>query len=104
LSRRQLRSSGLGSDSAGAAVVANVIYYNIVDNRFAVNVRDICGADVVHRPVVEEVSVIPVAASIAESGVPESVTDAAVESDRRTPEPGVPQENSVTPAPITWGP
>src|SRR5690242_7719722 len=65
----------------------------------AVRVPDARIADVVDLTVIEEPSVLPIAALVARAGVAVAVVDAAVEADMRPPIAGVPEIGAVAPTP-----
>jgi hypothetical protein len=76
--------------TTGAAVEADTVHRDVVDNRPVVYVRHVNAADVTDRPVIKEGSTAPVTALEPNTGVPEAVVHTAIESDVRTPVAGVP--------------
>src|SRR5215470_17883625 len=99
---RRSRSSG---GSAGAAVIASVVYRDVVDHGLLINIRDVRDAAyVVHRTVVEKCSVTPVPARIADTNVAEAIEDATVEADLWSPVAGIPDKGTIVPSPITRSP
>jgi hypothetical protein len=76
--------------AAFTTVVTHPSHVDVVDDRLVVDVGDVNVVDVRNRTVVVERAVIPVTALETNTAVPESVVDAAVESDVRTPIAGVP--------------
>jgi hypothetical protein len=88
-----------------AAVIAYVVDRDVVDDGLVINVADARHVgDVRHRAVIEEGSMIPISAFIADTTVAESIVDAAVKPDMRTPVPGIPEERPAAPTPITRRP
>ena len=73
-------------DATLSAVVAHAVYRDIFHAR-VVHVVDYRDVDIVHRPVVEKVSVVPTAAFIPMPEVTEAVADAAIETDSGTQYP-----------------
>jgi hypothetical protein len=72
-------------DSTVAAVVADAVHRGVVDHGGVVNVVDVGDIYVVDGTIVEKVAAVPTSAFIAIAEIAESVVDAAVESDMRTP-------------------
>jgi hypothetical protein len=81
--------------SIRSALVHDRFVVNVVNDR-CVHVRDVC--------VVEILAAVPIAAIEAGARVTESVVNAAVEADSRTPVTSVPGIQAVRKAPIAWGP
>src|ERR1019366_448303 len=103
--RSPLCSGRLGGYSAVAAVIASVVDPDVVDDGLVVNIGDARHVgDVIHRAVIEEGSMIPMTAFIAATRVTESIVDAAVVPDLRTPVPVVPDERAAVPFPIARSP
>ena len=90
-------------DATLSAVVAHAVYRDIFHAR-VVDVVDYRDVDIVHRPVVEKVSVVPTAAFIAMPEVTEAVADAAIETDSGTPITFMKNESRAAPAPPGRGP
>src|SRR5215472_12639244 len=100
--RGLFRSGRAGGGSAGAAVIADVVYRDVVDHGLLINIRDVRDAGyVVHRTVVEECPVTPVPARIADTNVAEAIEDATVEADLWSPVAGIPDKGTIVPSPIT---
>ena len=93
-----------GSNPAGTAVVADMVHGSVVDYRLVVNIVNVRDVDVIHRAVVVEGSVIPIAALIADTAIAVPVVDATVETDLRTPVATIPSVGISAPTPITRGP
>src|SRR6266851_573768 len=72
-------------DPAVAAVVADAVHRRVVDHGGVVNVVNVGDVHVVHRTVVEKLSVLPTSALIAVTKVSIAVTDPAIETYLRTP-------------------
>ena len=103
--RGLFRSSRPGDGSAGAAVIADIVHRHVVNHGLVVNIDDVPDVgDVIHRTVVEECSVIPVPARIADTNVAEAIEDATVEADLWSPVAGIPDKGIVVPSPITRSP
>src|SRR5215469_1175145 len=99
--------SGLSRRSASAAVVAHIGLRQIVYDRLLVAIGDgRTVVDVVHRAVVEECPVCPVAALVADAGVAEAIHDSTIEANLRTPVASTPEEGAIaiTPSPIARSP
>src|SRR5579862_209200 len=90
-------------DSALATVVAHTIFRPVYD-RFVIDVVNIDDIHIRHRPVIEEMIVIPSSACEAVSKVAKPVVDAAVESDVWPPIASMEHIHSVGPTPIGRGP
>src|SRR5438445_4493709 len=90
-------------DSTHSSVVAHVVYGDVIhDDRLVIDVRNV--RHVVDGSVVEEGSAIPISPRIADTNVAETVVNAAIESDVRTPVALMKNKDSIGPAPITRGP
>src|ERR1700751_5291075 len=87
-------------DSPAAAVVADPVHRDVVDDRLVVN-GNIGDGDVVHGAVVEEVVVSPIAAFIAAAEVAEAIIHAAIKADVRSPVARVPYVHAVAPSPVS---
>ena len=84
-----LRGGGARIDAAVAAVIADVRIVH--DDGLLVHVADDVHVYVVHVRVIEKVAVGPAAAEVAGADVTETVIDAAVETDFRSPVARVPK-------------
>ena len=91
-------------NSTRAAVEADTIHGGFVDYGLAIDIGDIRDIHITHRAVVEEGSIIPVAASIADASVAEAVIDATIEADTLAPVSFIPGERVAAPPPITGSP
>jgi hypothetical protein len=98
-----LFGSWASADAARAAVETDARAAPLLV-RFLVNVVDDGHVDVIHAAVVEKVVAGPVTAAVALPTVAETVVDAAVEADVRTPVTFIPKVVAVTPSPVTWSP
>jgi len=94
---------GTCRDSAVSAVVRHmrIIVY---DGGPVIDVGDVCDIHIRHRPVVEKFAAAPFAAGEAFAEVSETVINAAVESDMRTPIAGIPNIEAIVPTPVSGGP
>jgi hypothetical protein len=92
--------SGTGAYSTIAAVVADAADGRSVIHRSVVYVMNTSDVHVVHRAVVIKLSALPTAAFIALSIVSISITDPAVEPDRRRPIAIIEDVPTVAPTPI----
>src|SRR5580658_8005074 len=109
-SRDMLLTAGLfffsaraGRDPTRASVIAHVVHSDVIhDHRLGVDVGHV--GDIVHRPVVEEGSVIPISALVPDSGVTEAVVDAAIEPDLGAPVTLIKSKLAPAPTPVTRGP
>jgi len=102
--RRGFFRPGTRADPTTAAVVADPVHRGAVDNSSVVNVVNYGDVYVVHRTVVEKVSVIPTSTLIAFSVVAVPVTNPAIETDMRTPVAIVEDISVAAPTPIGWSP
>src|SRR5579872_7125225 len=100
--RRRSRMILPRRESAFSAVVAHAARL-VFDNRLAVGMK-VPAADMIHRAVVGERSVMPVAARIADAGVSETVIDSAIEADVMAPVARMPHINAAAPSPVSRGP
>ncbi len=80
---------------AVAAIVRDLVVVDIVNDR-CIHIRD--------RGVVVNPVVVPIRALIATTGVSETVVDAAIIANVRTPVARVPMVIAVVVAPPRWGP
>ncbi len=101
---RLLGSGWPGSNSAGAAVVADAIDGNIVHYGFVVDIVYVGYVHTVDALVVIKITTTPVSSLVAVTCITETIVDAAVEAYRRTPISGIPDEGRAAPSPVTWGP
>ena len=97
-------SGGTSGNSTLAAVKADVVHRGFVDHGLAVNIRYIRDVHITHRAVVEEVSVIPISASVADTAVAEAVVNAAIEANTLAPVAFIPGEGVAAPTPIAGSP
>src|SRR5208283_2914560 len=97
--RRLFCRSRASRNSAFAAVIADMVHCGFVDYGLFVNIGDVRDVHVTHRAVVEEGSVIPVSASIADTTIAEAVVYAAVEADTLAPIAFIPGESVAAPTP-----
>src|SRR5208282_4819180 len=105
LVHRSLFHSGRSSgNSTLAAVIADMVHRGFVDYSLAVDIGDARDIHVIHGAVVEEASVVPISAPIADTTVAEAVVDATVEADALAPIAFIPGEGVAAPTPITRGP
>src|SRR5579863_6452452 len=90
-------------DSAIAAIVA---YAGVVRNvdPCVVHVADDGRVHVIHRRVIEKVSVVPASAFIPTSEITESIDDPAIEANFRPPIPVIENKGAAVPSPIRRGP
>jgi hypothetical protein len=86
----QFLGAGARADAAVSTVVAHAII-GAARHRIVVNVVHYRGIDVRHIAVIGERAVIPVRAIITPARVTETVVDATVETNVRTPVTGVPE-------------
>src|SRR5580698_10963340 len=97
-----LGRSGARRDPTLAAVEGRVILVHL--DGVVVDVGHAGDADVGDGAIVIERSATPLAADKTHASVAESVVDAAVKSDVRTPISGMPGIESAAPAPPAWSP
>src|SRR5579863_1623665 len=102
--RRFLSRCGAGGQTPAAPVVADAIDGRVVDDGLVVHIGDLHIADIGYRAVVAENSIVPASAFESGSGVAETVVDAAVEADLRSPVAFIPHESSAAPTPVAGGP
>lgn len=92
-------------DSARAAVVSNPIHGNVVVNyRGVVDVAHIGHVHIVDILVVVELPTAPIPTRVAGAGITESVVNAAIETDSRTPIAGMPTINAGGKTPVAGRP
>src|SRR5512136_2892529 len=72
-------------DSTIAAVVTDTIHRDAVDHGCVVHIVNIDDIHIRNRTIVEEAVAVPTPAFIALTGVAKAVSDAAVETNMRTP-------------------
>src|SRR5271155_5840566 len=102
-SERFLRRCGPRADSAVSAVIADVA--GCVDaHSLVVSVAKVPATEIVHRPVVAELIVAPVAPLVPGATVAESVIHAAVKADFTAPIPATPGIRAIVPSPIARSP
>src|SRR5215469_9762077 len=87
-------------DATPAAVVADAVHRDIINDGLVVdvNVRD---GHVVHRAVVVEVALSPVATFIAPAEIAKAIIHAAIETNVRSPIARVPYIHAVAPSPVS---
>jgi hypothetical protein len=92
------------ADPTIAAVVADPVHRGAVNHRGVVNIMNVGDVYVVHRAVIEKVSVIPASTFIALAVVTIAVTNPAVEAYVRTPVAIIENKSVAAPTPIGWSP
>jgi len=97
-----LRGSGTRSDTAAAAVIADVRIVH--DNVRLIDVVNFAHIYIVDARVVVKAAVGPAASVVAGADVTETVVNAAIEADLRSPVARVPEIGAVRPAPVTRRP
>src|SRR3984893_5287678 len=102
--RRCFLRPGARADPTRSAVVADPVHPGAVDHCGVVNVVNHSDVHVVHRTVVEKVSVIPTSTFIAFAVVTVAVTNPAIETDVLTPVAIVEDISVAAPTPIGWSP
>src|SRR5271170_1814499 len=90
-SRRDSTRSAVKADMAG-----RIDTYPLV-----IGVAEVLAAEIVHRRVVAEMVVAPVAAFVSGATVPETIIHAAVEADFIAPITAVPRVPAFVPSPIS---
>jgi len=91
--------------TARAAVVADPIHGDVIDNRSVdVGVVNDRGVDVGHCAVVGKDPVIPVSADVIRTAVAVAIVNPAVEAHMRTPVAGMPEIPAALITPITRRP
>jgi len=93
-----------GGNSTSTAVIADMVYRGFVDYGLAVDISDVRDVHIIYRAVVEEGSVVPISAPIADTTVAKAVVDATVEADTLAPIAFIPGKGIAAPTPITGGP
>jgi hypothetical protein len=91
-------------NAVGSTVKAGVIDGGVVNDGFVVDVGYMNVADVVHRGVVHEVAVIPIATLVADAPIAITVVNPAIEANVRTPVAGVKDVSAATPSPVSRSP
>src|SRR5260370_39987876 len=89
----------LGGDTAGSAVIADVVDRRVIDHRPVVDVRDVNSSEIVHGPIVEERAAAPIPALEAGAEIAEAVINTAIEPDMRPPISRVEDIGPVDPPP-----
>ena len=102
--RGHFRGRGTSVETAVTAVIADAADVAFVDHRAVVDVVNVGDVYVIHRAVVEEMIVIPVAALVAEAAIAEAVVHAAVKADVRAPVTDVPEITAAAPTPVARSP
>src|SRR5208337_4264057 len=92
------------ADPTIAAVEADTAHRGAVDHRGVVDVVNFSDVHVVHRTVVEKVSVVPTSTLVPFAEVSVAVTDPAIETDMWTPVAVVEDVSVASPTPISRGP
>ncbi len=92
------------SRPAISAVKAHTVRRAAAQYRLAIHVVNDVSIHVVDDAVVVKRSMIPIPASVSDAGIAETVVDAAVKSDLRTPIAFMPQVRAAAPAPIPRSP
>src|ERR1039458_8625857 len=85
----------LGLNAGTSAVVTHSIDGDVVDDRFVVDIGDVCIADIGHRPVVIQVVALPITPFVTAAAVPVTVIHAAIEADLRTPVALIPYKGTA---------
>jgi len=101
---RYFRCSWCGLNALGATVVTHPVDGGVVDHAAFVDIRDVDVSNIIDRAVVAEGPVVPIPAFIAGATIPETVVDATVEADMRTPVADIPGVGIAAPTPITGRP
>src|SRR5580692_8199152 len=99
---RLLGSRWPSCSSTRAAVVADVVHRDVVDDGLVVDVCDV--VDVIDRAIVEERSVVPISALIARTDITKAIEDPAIETNLWSPVAGIPNVGLVLPRPISGSP
>jgi hypothetical protein len=102
--RRHFLRPWTRGDPTSSAVVADPVHRGAVDHRGVVNVVNYSDVHVVHRTVVEKVSVIPTSTFIAFAVVTVPVTNPAIETDMLTPVAVIEDISVAAPTPVGWSP
>src|SRR5690348_1336048 len=104
LPRGRLFSRGRASGcSAYSSVVAHPVHCGLIHNDcLVVNIRHV--RHVVHGSVIEEDSIVPISALIADTGVAKAVINTPIESDLQSPVTLIEDKHAIAPAPITRSP
>src|SRR5215467_8707214 len=95
--------SRTSTDSAVASVIADAIHRDVIDHSSVVDMH-VSDPDVVDAAVVVEVPTSPVSARIASANIAETIINAAVETDMRSPITRIPDINTLMPTPIARRP
>jgi hypothetical protein len=101
---RFLGCRGTSTQTTTAPVIADAVDGCVVDNGLVVHIGDVHIADIGHRPVVGENSIVPASAFEPDAGVAETLVDATVEADLRPPVAFIPNESATAPAPEARSP
>src|ERR1700722_1245106 len=97
------RGSWSSRDSAGSTVITNVAF-PVDAHSFVISVAEVLAAEIIHRRVVAEAIVAPVAAFVPGATVAVSIIHAAVKTDLVAPVPAIPGVRAIVPAPIARSP
>jgi hypothetical protein len=89
--------------SAASAVEGNVRAI-VYDHRPVIDIGDVGDIHIGHRAVVEESAAAPFTAGETFAEVSETVINAAIESDVRTPIAGIPKIDAAVPTPVSRSP
>jgi hypothetical protein len=86
-------------DAAVATIEACAVYGGIIHHIFTIDVGDVRSTEIIDRAVIGKCPVVPVAAEKPDAVIAESVIDAAVETDMRSPIAGMERVDAVVPTP-----
>lgn len=103
--RSELLRGRSGRNATGPAVVADMVHGVVVDDdRPVIDIGNVGDVHIGHAAVVIEVASAPLATVEADSGVAETVVNAAIETDVRAPVAAMENVEAIVPAPPRRGP
>src|SRR5262245_30227199 len=100
----KLLSRRLGFSSAAPTIEADIVHRHVFDDGLVVGMGDDGSVHLGDGGVVEENTVVPISALVADASIAEAVVDAAVISYVRPPISGVPKISATIVAPVAGRP
>jgi hypothetical protein len=102
--RSHLMTGLSGLDTIVTTIEAHAVHGDVVDHRSVVDIRDMNGADVDDRSIIEIIVAAPVAALETDTAISEAVVHTAVKPNMRPPIATVPDVDAVGPTPVARRP
>jgi hypothetical protein len=102
--RSHLMTGRSGLDTIVTTIEAYAVHGDVVDHRSVVDIRDMNGADVDDRSIIEIIVAAPVPALETDTAISEAVVHTAVKPNMRSPIATVPDVDAVGPTPVARRP